>query len=88
MQESGDTAETLDRRIKGMRAVSEAMKGLLEDAEDKRQNQELEAMKMSTDALVRTTKEVMAEQKIEGVAKVQQEPRSQRERRRQRRRWR
>jgi hypothetical protein len=88
VQESGDTAETLDRRIKGMRAVSEAMKDLLEDAEDKRQSQELEAMKMSIDTLVRTTKEVMAEQKIEGVAKVQQEPRSQRERRRQRRRWR
>jgi hypothetical protein len=45
-------------------------------------------MKMSIDTLVRTTKEVMAEQKIEGVAKVQQEPRSQRERRHQRRRWR
>jgi hypothetical protein len=50
-QESEDTAERLDRRIRGMRAVAEAMKGLLEDAEDKKQSQELEAMKMSIDNL-------------------------------------
>jgi hypothetical protein len=60
VQESGDTAETLGRRIRGMRAVAEAMEGLLEDAENK-QSQELEAMKTSIDTLIRTTKEAMAE---------------------------
>jgi len=64
VQESGDTTETVDRRFRGMRAVSKAMKGLLEDAEDKKQSQELEAMKMSIDTLITMTKEVMAEKEI------------------------
>jgi hypothetical protein len=62
-QESGDTAETLDRRFRGMRAVAKVAKGLLEDAEDKKQSQELEAKKMSIDTLIRTTKKAMAEKK-------------------------
>lgn len=35
VQESGDTAETLGRRIRGMRAVSEARKGAREGGADK-----------------------------------------------------
>jgi hypothetical protein len=51
VRESEDTAETLDRRIRGMRAVAEAMKGLLEGVEDK---------KMRIDTLIRTTGKALA----------------------------
>jgi septal ring factor EnvC (AmiA/AmiB activator) len=49
----------------------------LEDAEDKKQSQELEAMEMSIGALIRTTKEAMAEEK-EAVAQAQQDRRASR----------
>jgi hypothetical protein len=53
-----------------MRAVAEAMKGLLEGAEGKKQSQELEAMKMSIDTLIRTTKKAMVEKEKEAVAQI------------------
>jgi len=82
VQESGDTAETLDRRIRGMRAVAEAMKGLLEGAEDKKQSQELEAKKMSIDTLIRRPRKQWRRRRKKQLRRSQQEPRSQRERRR------
>ena len=48
----------------------------MEDAEDKKQTQELEAMKMSIDTLIRTTKEAMADKEKEAVAHTQLEQRS------------
>jgi hypothetical protein len=56
------------------------MKGLLEDAEDKGQSQKLKAVKMSTDTLIRTTKEAMADKGKNAVAHAQLEQRSKWER--------
>jgi hypothetical protein len=52
------------------------MKGLLEHAEVKKQSQELEAMKMSIDTLIRTTKEAMVDKEEKAVAHAKLEQRS------------
>jgi hypothetical protein len=59
-----------------MRAVTEAMKGLLEDTEDRGQSPELKAMEMSIDTLIRTTKEAMADKEKKAAAHAQPEQRS------------